>query len=231
MQRLPLAAALLILVAVAWLAYDARGGWSGDGLRYAAGAFLGAFAGVGLYHAAFGFTGAWRRLVRERRGGGLRAQMLLIGLAAAVTYPLIGFEAETGWNMHPVVLPMGLVSAFGALVFGAGMQLGGGCASGTLFTAGGGSSRMGVTLLAFIVGSVAATAHLNEFWFQVDEMTGIYNLPGTSVIRLFGPFGGLAALLALLLAVWVTSVAVERARHGDLETPRATVSLIGGPWS
>ncbi|MEO0624871.1 MAG: YeeE/YedE family protein [Pseudomonadota bacterium] len=230
-QRLPLAAALLILVAVAWLAYDARGGWSGDGLRYAAGTFLGALAGVGLYHAAFGFTGAWRRLVRERRGGGLRAQMLLIGLAAAVTYPLIGFEAETGWNMHPVVLPMGLVSGFGALVFGAGMQLGGGCASGTLFTAGGGSSRMGVTLLAFVVGSVAATAHLNEFWFQVDEMTGIYNLPGTSVIRLFGPFGGLAALLALLLAVWVTSVAVERARHGDLETPRATVSLIGGPWS
>ena len=32
-----------------------------------------------------------------------------------------------------------VASAFGAFVFGAGMQLGGGCASGTLFTVGGGS--------------------------------------------------------------------------------------------
>ncbi|MEM9099625.1 MAG: YeeE/YedE family protein, partial [Pseudomonadota bacterium] len=64
----------------------------GQGLRYGAGALLGGFAGFALYHASFGFTAAWRRLVRERRGAGIRAQVVLIGLTCAVTYPLIGFE-------------------------------------------------------------------------------------------------------------------------------------------
>ncbi|MEL6768385.1 MAG: YeeE/YedE thiosulfate transporter family protein, partial [Pseudomonadota bacterium] len=143
-QRGIVAAGLTGLCAVSLAAFWARGGFAGaplDGLRYAAGAFLGGLAGLGLYHAAFGFTAAWRRLVRERRGAGLRAQMLLLALACLVTYPLIGLEAETGWNMHPVILPMGLASAIGAFVFGVGMQLGGGCASGTLFTVGGGSTR------------------------------------------------------------------------------------------
>ena len=41
----------------------------------------------------------------------------------------------------------------GAFLFGLGMQLGGGCASGTLYTAGGGNTRMLVTLIFFIAGS------------------------------------------------------------------------------
>ena len=43
-------------------------------------------------------------------------------------------------------------------MFGIGMQLGGGCGSGTLFTVGGGSSRMAVTLAAFIAGRVDSLA-------------------------------------------------------------------------
>ena len=48
----------------------------------------------------------------------------------------------------------------GAFIFGIGMQLGGGCASGTLFSVGGGSTRMLVTLLVFVAGSVIGTAHI-----------------------------------------------------------------------
>jgi hypothetical protein len=231
MQARPLIVALAGLAAVALAAFEARGGLAGEGPRYAAGALLGALAGAGLYHAALGFTGAWRKLVRERRGAGLRAHMLLIGLTAAVTYPLIGYEALTGWDMHPVILPMSLASALGAFVFGIGMQVGGGCASGTLFTAGGGSTRMVLVLAAFIAGSVWGTAHLHEVWFRLDEITGVPDLPNTSVISAFGPLGGLGALLALLAAIWIASAAVERRAHGALEPPRATASLAAGPWS
>jgi len=231
MQRTPLVIACLGLIGVATAAFAARGGLAGDGVRYALGALLGGLAGVGLYHAGFGFTGAWRKLVRERRGAGLRAQMLLIGLAAMVVFPLVGFEDATGWDMHPVIMPMGLMTAFGAFLFGVGMQVGGGCASGTLFTSGGGSTRMIVTLGAFVAGSVIATHHLVEFWFGIDEATGIPNLPGTSLIGHFGPLGGLAALLAGLAGVWAVSAAIERRAHGALETPRATESWIEGRWS
>ncbi|MEM1382603.1 MAG: YeeE/YedE family protein [Pseudomonadota bacterium] len=231
MQRVILWISGLGLLTVAALAFAARGGLEGDGLRYAAGAVLGGFAGIALYHASFGFTAAWRRLVRERRGGGLRAQMVLIGLTCAVTYLLIGYQDLTGWTMHPAVLPMGLASAFGALVFGVGMQLGGGCASGTLFTTGGGSTRMVITLACFIAGSVVATAHIPSFWRQLDEITGIPNLPGTSVITAFGPLGGLAALGLLLAAIWVGTVLVERRAHGSLEARRGTESWLTGRWS
>ncbi|MEM9043325.1 MAG: YeeE/YedE family protein [Pseudomonadota bacterium] len=230
-QRTFLIVAILGLIGVAWLAYQARGGLEGQGLLYASGVFLGGFAGFALYHASFGFTAAWRRLVRERRGAGIRAQVLLIGLTCAVTYPLIGYEYLTGWDMHPVVIGMGISSAFGAFVFGAGMQLGGGCASGTLFTTGGGSTRMVLTLVCFILGSVLATAHMNEFWLQLDEITGVPNIRGTSLIREFGPLGGMGVLVLILGSIWIATIRVERRAHGDLQELSPTESLLSGRWS
>jgi len=230
-QSRPLILALTGLCAVALAAFAARGGLEGAGLTYLAGALLGGLAGMALYHAAFGFTAAWRRIVRERRGAGLRAQMLLIGLTCLVTYPLIGFENTTGWDMHPVIMPMGLMSAIGAFAFGVGMQLGGSCASGTLFTTGGGSTRMAITLIFFIAGSVWATAHMSEFWLRLDTITGVPSIPLTSAIRELGTLGALALLFALLGAIWIGSVWIERHAHGALEPARASESLLGGRWS
>ncbi|MFK7942709.1 MAG: YeeE/YedE family protein [Paracoccaceae bacterium] len=231
MQKGILAIALVGLGAVAFAGYIARGGLEGQGLRFAAGALLGGAAGFALYHAAFGFTAAWRRMSRERRGGGLRAQMMLIALTCAATYLLIGYEDLTGWKMHPVVLPMGLSTALGALVFGIGMQLGGGCASGTLFTSGGGSTRMIIVLAFFIAGSVWATAHIPTFWQKLPEMTGVPNIQGTSLIRELGPIGAIVALFGFCALVWWGSRVIELQAHGALETPRPTTSLLTGNWS
>jgi len=231
MQRGPLILSLAALTGVGIAAFNVRGGLGGEGMNYFLGALLGGFAGYALYHASFGFTAAWRRLSRERRGGGLRAQVLLIGLTCAVTYLLIGYQDVTGWKMYPVIMPMGLSTAIGAFAFGVGMQLGGGCASGTLFTAGGGSTRMVITLAFFIFGSVLATAHMPEFWTRLPELTGVANIPGTSLIKAFGPIGGLAVLLALLAAIWLGSVMIERRAHGGLEPERPTGSLLAGAWS
>ena len=43
------------------------------------------------------------------------------------------------------------------------MQLANGCGSGTLYTAGGGSGRMLITLALFIAGSVIGSLHLPAF--------------------------------------------------------------------
>ena len=231
MQRGILAFALVGLAAVALAGFSARGGLDGQGMRYALGALVGGAAGFALYHASFGFTAAWRRMTREKRGGGLRAQMGLIALTCLGTYLLIGYEDTTGWNMNPVVLPMGLSTAFGAFVFGIGMQLGGGCASGTLFTSGGGSTRMIVVLAFFIAGSVWATAHIPTFWQQLPEMTGVPNMPGTSLIREFGPIGAIASLFGFCALVWFGSRVIEQRHHGELEAPRPTDSLVMGKWS
>lgn len=233
----PFLAALAGLLIVAALAFAERGA------AFGAAALIGGFAGFALYHASFGFTAAWRRMARERRGAGLRAQMLLIALTCLVSYPLLAWGGSIGVEAHGFILPMGVSSALGALVFGAGMQLGGGCASGTLFAAGGGSSRMVLVLAFFVAGSFLATAHW-DFWSRPEpEATGAWGLlkdaatarlndnRGVSLIRELGGFGALAVILAFCAAAALLSAMVERRAHGGLEPARATASLLTGPWS
>lgn len=233
---------LSLVVALAGLALVAALGFAERGAPLAAAAGIGGVAGIALYHAAFGFTAAWRRMARERRGAGLRAQMLLIGLTCLVSFPLIAWGDAIDLDARGYVLPMGVSSAIGAFLFGAGMQLGGGCASGTLFTVGGGSTRMIVTLAFFIAGSLLATAHW-EFWTAPPagdapasplREIAAYRLNGNRGVSLIGELGApgaLALMAALLGLIALGSALIERRAHGALEPRRVTVSLLAGPWS
>ena len=231
-----------LIVALSGLAAVALAGFSERGTTLALAALIGGAAGMALYHAAFGFTAAWRRIVRERRGAGLRAQMLLIGLTCLISFPLMAYGEAIGVNARGYILPMGVASAFGAFVFGAGMQLGGGCASGTLFTVGGGSTRMVLVLIFFITGSVIATAHW-EFWTRpapegaawapLSELV-TYRLNdnrGVSLIRELGAPGAMALMSVVLSLIALGSAVIERRAHGGLEPRRQTASVLTGPWS
>lgn len=43
-----------------------------------------------LYHAAFGFTASWRTFIVDRRGAGIRAQMVMLALTCLVFFPALG---------------------------------------------------------------------------------------------------------------------------------------------
>ncbi len=128
---------------------------------------LGAAAGLSLYHASFGFTAGWRRWTRERRGAGIRAQLLLLALVILVSYPMIAAGQTGVW-----VFPVGAATVLGAAMFGFGMQLGGGCGSGTLFTVGGGSTRMLLTLVSFIAGSLLWSG-TQEIWRDLPSLAPV----------------------------------------------------------
>jgi uncharacterized membrane protein YedE/YeeE len=172
------------------------------------------------------FTSAWRVLIADGRGEGVRAQMLLLALTCAVFFPLLAQGQAFGVPLTGLVQPPGVPVAVGAFIFGIGMQLGGGCASGTLFSVGGGSPRMLVTLAAFIAGSVAATAH-NNYWASLPSF------PATSLVTHFGPVGALAGSLVVFGAIFVATVVIERRRFGALvETPLPArrPRWLRGPW-
>lgn len=211
-------------IAAGLLALVAFGAYGEAGPRQAVAVLIGGVAGLSLYHASFGFTAAWRRIVTERRGGGLRAQFVLILLTSAVSFPLIAWGNQLGWPTGGFVFPFGVAAALGAFMFGVGMQLGGGCGSGTLFTAGGGSTRMMITLAAFVLGSVAATAHLH-LWGQLPK------LPPMSLIREFGPHGAFLLTALVLGCLAFLTIRIERGAHGEIAAPARTVSVIRGPWS
>jgi uncharacterized membrane protein YedE/YeeE len=96
--------------------------------RQAALFLVGAGAGIVLYHAAFGFTSSWRVFISDRRGAGLRAQMLMLAITCAVFFPLLAAGTVFGQTVRGSVSPIGAGVAVGAFMFGLGMQLGGGCA-------------------------------------------------------------------------------------------------------
>lgn len=188
-------------------------------------ALVGLFAGVALYHASFGFTAAWRRFILERRSAGLRAQIVMLGLASLVFFPALGAGSLLGQPAGGFVFPVGLALIAGAFIFGLGMQLGGGCGSGTLFTIGGGSVRMVVTLIFFIIGSTLATAY-------ADLWLGWPKLPPVSIIASLGALPALAAMLAALgLIYWLVRRA-EAARHGEAASITQPASRwFTGPWA
>ncbi|MEQ6918581.1 YeeE/YedE family protein [Halomonas aquatica] len=200
---------------------------SAFGVRLGALMAVGGLLGMVLYHAAFGFTAAWRVFITERRGRGLRAQMVMLAIAVVLFFPALSAGSLFGQSVYGFVAPIGVSVVVGAFLFGLGMQLGGGCASGTLFTAGGGNARMLVTLLFFVVGSVIGTAHFT--WWQ--------SLPAfqpVSLVKSLGATGGIVVSLVLFAAIAGLTVVMERRRHGGLEQvsriDAGNRRWLTGPW-
>jgi uncharacterized membrane protein YedE/YeeE len=189
---------------------------------------IGGLLGATLYHASFGFTGGWRRLVVEKRGAAVRAQMLMVAIAAVVFIPLLAGGTAFGRPLAGAVAPVGVSVLVGAGIFGLGMQLGGGCGSGTLFTVGGGSARMLVTLAAFIFGALIGTAHL-PWWLAQPS------LPSISLGTSLGAPLAVIVTLAGLAAIAGITVLIERRAHGGLEQAskpktQGLSRLLQGPW-
>ncbi len=181
---------------------------------------VGAAAGLVLYHAAFGFTSSWRRFLQEGRGDGLRAQMLMLAATCLAFFPVLASGSFFGLPVRGFVSPVGVSVLTGAFLFGIGMQLGGGCASGTLYTAGGGNTRMLATLAAFIAGSVVGAVHV-AWWETLPAFRPV------SIVAVFGPASALALSFGLFGAIAALTIVVERRRHrgigdGALDTPPAS---------
>lgn len=214
--------------ALAALVLGAVGLAVGFGTAQAALFLIGGGLGIALYHAAFGFTSAWRVFIADGRGRGLRVQMLLLAMAVVLFFPALASGTLFGNEVRGLISPAGLGVIAGAFMFGIGMQLGGGCASGTLFTAGGGNARMLVTLVFFIIGSVLATIHFH-WWAALPAFQP------TALWQPFGAWGGIAVSLAIFAAIALLTVRVERRRHGALERPAAPprhglARWLRGPW-
>ena len=216
--------AAVALLAIAFAALYLNAAVSG---RQALLFLVGAGAGVVLYHAAFGFTASWRTFIVDRRGAGIRAQMLMLALTCLVFFPALGNGHAFGQTVRGSVSPISVSVVIGAFLFGVGMQLGGGCASGTLYSAGGGNTRMLATLGAFIAGSVVGTAHM-PWWTTLPAAKPI------SLITALGPFTALALSLALFALLALMTIVLERRHHAQLAesapTRAAWRRVLQGPW-
>ncbi|PZE19671.1 YeeE/YedE family protein [Paenibacillus xerothermodurans] len=181
--------------------------------------------GLALYHAHYGFTSSFRSFLLEGRGVGIRSQMIMFMLANLLFLPqLVGLF---GQQVTGYVSPVGLSVLIGAFIFGIGMQMGDGCASGTLYHIGGGDSRGVITLLGFVAGSVIGSADFT--WWM-----GTPNIGPVSFVNSFGAFGGLLFNVLLMAIVFAVTLYVEKRRTGSIQSLRfewkGWKTLLTGPW-
>lgn len=139
------------------------------GVRQGLLVLLGIGFGAVLQGARFGFTTGWRDFIESRNPQGLWAQMLLLGLAAALTLPLI---AGSGGELVGAVSPLTISLALGAFLFGLAMQITDGCGSGTLYKAGAGAPLSFAVLPTFMLGSFLGASH-QPAWIALGGLPAV----------------------------------------------------------
>ncbi|HMN58283.1 MAG TPA: YeeE/YedE thiosulfate transporter family protein [Ottowia sp.] len=154
---------------------------------------VGVGLGATLAAARFGFTTGWRVLVEKRDPSGVYGQIVLLGLLAALSMPIVSHYTETTAALGPLSISL-LVGAF---VFGLCMQVADGCGSGTLYKAGLGVPLNMAVLPMFVLGSFVGSVQLND-WLALGA------LPAVGLVQRWGAGGALAATLAgLILVTWI----------------------------
>ncbi|MFT7688527.1 MAG: putative membrane protein YedE/YeeE [Candidatus Azotimanducaceae bacterium] len=171
---------------------------------------IGSALGLVLYQASFGFTAGFSHIIGHYRTQQLRAQMLMLIAASILMLPLFAQGEFMGKEVSGKLTPISMGMAAGAFLFGIGMQLGGGCASGTLAHLGSGSLRMGITLTGFIAGSLIGTFHFP--WWNSLPSLGKF-----SMIDDWGLMTAIVVNLSIAGVLWLLFIQIEKKVHGDIE--------------
>ena len=177
---------------------------------------LGGFGlGIAFLKAEFSYTASWRHFLTRGEAGGLLSGLIVIAICALAVVPVAALAPKFGG----AIAPLGPSLIIGAFVFGIGMQLANGCGSGTLYTVGGGSGRMLIALLFFIIGSVFGSLSLPAFL----SLGGVDPVLASGYL---GAWGGLAATLVSIAIAAALIIAV--ARHRDANFVPSRNYVIGG---
>ena len=192
---------------------------------------IGLLLGYTLFHARFGFTSAFRRLMSVGNGQAMRSHMLMLAVAVTLFAPILAYGTTIfGGSVAGYVSPVGVSLLVGAFVFGIGMQLGGGCASGTLYAVGGGRSVMFITFIFFVIGATIGAYHL-PFWTEEMPSFAPFSLATSTGLGYSGAW--VLSLILFALIAWVTLV-VEKKTKAPKMAPVPTESgwrrIFRGSW-
>lgn len=219
---MPLTVAALLLAGLDAYTFISHGAEFGTLL------LVGAALGFALFHSRFGFTSAFRQLISVGNASGVRAHALLLGTASTLVMLILATGAGAfGAVPQAQGGPLGWGLLIGAFLFGLGMQVGGSCASGTLFSVGAGQSAIAFTLGGFIIGSTL------YMW----QASLVANLPAYHPVLLsdyVGWGGAWAITIVVLLILVAVSRLVQKRRNPPpvdaVPTARGALRVIRGSW-
>ena len=189
---------------------------------------IGLLLGLTLYHASFGFTGGWRNFIERSNSSALRAQLVMLAIAVLLFSNFINAESLF-YETHIVgsLAPANVSLIIGSFIFGLAMQFAGGCGSGTLFTVGGGNTKMFITLVFFVIGSLVGTYNFT-FWIELPTLGNI------SLLDEFGIINSVIIQLIFIILLYLIFSHVDKKKnnivdHSDI-FKSSNFNLIKGPW-
>ncbi len=173
---------------------------------------IGGAMGMVLQRSKFCFAASFRDPLLTGNTKLLRAILLAMMVMSVgffmIQWPYMMGDGPIG-EIPGQLKPAGVHTALGALLFGAGMVVAGGCASGTLMRIGEGFKLQLIGLSGFLVGTVLAAGHF-QFWDEVLIQQGqVLYLP-----ERIGPFPALFTTLALLGTINLLLTKMNRRKIG-----------------
>jgi uncharacterized membrane protein YedE/YeeE len=187
-----------------------------SGQAYAWHWVIGGAMGVVLQRSKFCFAASFRDPLLTGNTKLLRSILLAMMVMSVgffvIQWPAMSISTTPLEEIPGQLKPAGIHTALGALLFGTGMVVAGGCASGTLMRIGEGFKLQLIGLLGFLIGTVLAAGHF-RFWDEALIRKGqVLYLP-----RMIGPIPALLTTLALLGSIYLllTNRKRERTRKGS----------------
>ncbi|SHJ88455.1 hypothetical protein SAMN02745912_01485 [Paramaledivibacter caminithermalis DSM 15212] len=141
---------------------------------------LGLFIGFTLQKSRFCFTASFRDPIMVGSTSIFKAVIIAFIIStvgfAIIQYKSLGGNIDTDIMKIPgQIAPVGVHTALGAILFGIGMVIAGGCASGTLMRIGEGFILQLIVLIGFVIGTLLGARHF-EFWDKlfISKSPAIY---------------------------------------------------------
>ncbi|MBN2866276.1 MAG: YeeE/YedE family protein [Thiotrichales bacterium] len=183
--------------------------------------WIGALLGATLNFFQYGFSSSFRSMILERRTVGMRAIIVLLGVAILLFAPLLAIENIGNQNFTGFIRTLSLAVPIGAFVFGIGMQIGCGCTSGTLNRVGQIQALSFTTLFFMVVGGTLA-AFTFEHWSTLPAVE-----PFAFQLQ-FGWILGLIVQMLLLAGLFLFLKNLETKHHQHSSKKYQPLFIIRG---
>lgn len=170
--------------------------------------------GVILQRSRFCFTASMRDPWITGSTSVTRAVLIACSIAT-IGFTAIKYAAFTGGNPIPGMDNVGQISlalVIGAFIFGIGMVIAGGCASGTLMRVGEGFTMQMLSLLFFVLGSLWGAHDMG--WWRAHV---IKDAPAVFLPDVFGWLGALLVQFLIILLLYIASVKWQEKKMGSSE--------------
>lgn len=138
---------------------------------------------------------------------------VLIALAiTTIGFTAIKYGAFVNGGAIPgqsYVMPISLATAVGGIMFGIGMVIAGGCASGTLMRVGEGFGMQMLSLFFFVIGSLIGANHMGWWTLNFNATAPRIFLPDV-----FGWAGAVIIQLLIILFLYIAADLYEKKKMG-----------------